>query len=60
LVFTPRRSWKSLHGRNYNVEWQIEVRETNMTIHIQTHTDNHELPVLLYGRILGRPLPGGS
>ncbi len=55
VVFTPGRSWKSPRGRTYRLEWQIEAREIGMTIQIRTHTDDHELPVLLYGRIWEGP-----
>ena len=65
LVFTPRRSWKSPHGKDYNVEWQIESREIKLTMQIRAYSDDHELPVLLYGWIWEGPcraevdLPGG-
>ncbi len=65
LVFTPGRSWKSPHGRNYSVTWQIEARESKLTIQIRPYTDDQELPVLLYGRIWEGPcltevsVPGG-
>lgn len=48
LVFTPGRSWKSPYGRNYNVEWLVEAREIELTVQIRAHTDDHEIPVLLY------------
>lgn len=66
LAFTPGRSWKSPHGRIYNVEWQVEARETKLTIHIRAHTDDQEIPVLLYRWIWEGPClaevrsPGGQ
>ncbi len=55
VTFKPLRDWNSPHGRRYAVEWQIEARELNMTIRIRPYSDNHELPVLLYGRIWEGP-----
>jgi len=66
VSFTPGRSWKSPHGRKYFVEWEIKGRETGMTIDVRAHSDNHELPVLLYGWIWEGPClaevraPGGE
>jgi len=48
VSFAPGRSWKSPRGRKYFVEWEIIGRELGMTIQVRTHSDNHELPVLLY------------
>ncbi len=55
VSFAPGRSWKSPHGRKYFVEWEIKGPELGLTIQVRAHSDNHELPVLLYGWIWEGP-----
>jgi predicted secreted hydrolase len=55
LIFTPGRSWKSPHDRSYHVEWQVDAPEIKLTIQIRPYTDDHDLPVLLYGWIWEGP-----
>ncbi len=55
VQFKPLRYWNSPHARRYALQWQIEARGMNMTIHVRPHSDDHELPVLLYGRIWEGP-----
>jgi predicted secreted hydrolase len=55
LTGTPLRSWKSPRGKTYQVEWQVEAPELGLTVRIQPWMDDHEIPVLLYGRIWEGP-----
>jgi predicted secreted hydrolase len=55
LVFTPKRDWNGKGGRTYSVEWEVKSRERNLTIKIRPLGDDHEIPVLLYGRIWEGP-----
>ncbi len=55
VEFQPLRYWNSPHGRRYAVEWRIESHALKCTIHLRPRSDDHELSVLLYGRIWEGP-----
>jgi len=55
VTFTPNREWKSPTRRIYSVDWEIRAPELDLTIQIRPTGDDHEIPVLLYGRIWEGP-----
>ena len=55
VAFKPGRSWKSPHERVYNVQWEIKADQLGLAIQIRPLSDDHELPVLLYGWIWEGP-----
>ena len=55
MSFGAKRSWKSPRGIAYSVEWEIKSTEPELAMRIRPRTDDHEIPVLLYGQIWEGP-----